>query len=116
MIVGIGIEAVDVERFGRAIERWGERMTNRLFTESELGYCYSKRRPELHLAARFAGKVGLFRALGRHMRFRDVEILNDGDGRPVVKAPGLEGLVPLITISHDGGIAIAQVMIVRGDV
>ncbi len=114
MIYGVGIDAVDVERFRSALERWGDRIRKRLFTESELRYCSIKRRPEVHLAARFAGKVSLFKALGRHLRFGDVEILNDKNGRPFIKARNLYGLKPVITISHDGGISIAQVIIMKG--
>ncbi len=114
MIYGIGLDVVEVSRFRASMERWGRRLLERVFTERELDYCLRKRFPERHLAVRFAGKVSLFKALGRPMRFRDVEIVNDRSGRPVVSVKGLEpGLVPTITLTHENDITLAQVIVER---
>ncbi|MBI5586834.1 MAG: holo-ACP synthase [Deltaproteobacteria bacterium] len=116
MIYGIGIDAVDVSRFRTAMERRGERLLQRLFTQSELDYCMGKKAPEVHLAARFAGKVSFIKAIGRRFDFRDVEITRDPDGRPSVAAKGLEkGFRVNISITHDGGISLAETIVEKSE-
>ena len=63
-VMGLGVDLVLVPRFKKALDRWGERLTRRLFTAEELGYCLSRSRPEIHLAARFAAKEAFLKALG----------------------------------------------------
>lgn len=60
---GVGIDLVDVTRIERALER-RPRLAARLFTESEIEYAGSRRRPARHLAARFAAKEAVVKALG----------------------------------------------------
>ncbi len=67
MVHGIGIEIVSIERFRAAMERRGEKLLHRLFTEGELKFCLGRKRPEVHLSARFAAKRSLFKALGRSL-------------------------------------------------
>jgi len=109
MIYGIGIEVVEVERFGSALKRWGPRLTSRLFTRGELDYCMAHRHPERHLAARFAAKVSLFKALGRYIPYTEVEVVRDADGRPSFHVAGLGGDLTLsLTISHEKALSIAH--------
>ncbi len=116
MIYGIGIDAVDVPRFKSAIDRWGDKFLSRLFTDDELSYCLGKKRPELHLAGRFAAKVSLIKALGRAVRYKDIEIERDNSGRPFLKVDGLEeGLKISISITHDGDLSLAETIIERAD-
>lgn len=118
MILGIGIDIVDIDRFRKAIERWGEPFTKRLFTEDELLYCFKKKRPEVHLAARFAAKEAFFKAIGIRegiRRFRDISILRTDDGKPVLSVPTLPAVVRLhLSISHDSGSCVAQVVAEEG--
>src|SRR3989304_2004762 len=112
MIHGIGIDTVEVSRFAKAMARWGERLERRLFTASELDYCLRQRSPERHLSARFAAKVSFFKALGRAMPYRDVEVVRDASGAPMISAKGLPpGLRVNISISHDGDLSIAEPII-----
>lgn len=60
---GIGIDLVDISRIERALER-RPRLAGRLFTEREIEYARSRRRPARHLAARFAAKEAVVKALG----------------------------------------------------
>lgn len=113
MVRGIGIDIVDVERFGKALSRWGDRLCKRVFTESELEYCYGQRFPERHLAARFAAKVSLFKALGRRISFKDVEVTRGAKG-PGLKVRGLgRGLNLSVTITHDRNLSIAETIMER---
>ena len=112
MIYGIGIDVVDVERFASALKRWGPRLTGRLFTQGELDYCMGHRRPERHLAARFAAKVSLAKALGRSLSCAGVEVMRDAEGRPFFNAPGVgSGLRLNLSISHEGTLSIAQTIV-----
>lgn len=111
MIYGIGIDIVDVPRFKAAMDRRGERFLRRLFTEAELSYCLGRKNPEAHLAARFAGKMSLFKALGRSFSFRDVEIVRDSRGAPHLKSTLLLPYKCSISITHDGNLSIAETIV-----
>jgi holo-[acyl-carrier protein] synthase len=118
MILGIGIDIVDVDRFKGALKRWGTAFTNRLFTEDELSYCLTKKRPEEHLAARFAAKEAFFKAIGKSegiTSFIDVSVFRAKDGKPVLKVPALSDSTRLhLSISHDGASCVAQVVAEEG--
>jgi len=84
MVVGLGVDIVEIERMRTALER-RPRMKERLFSEEERWYCEHKTRPEIHYALRFAAKEAVLKALGSGfsgMRFRDVEVARDAKGRP----------------------------------
>jgi len=113
VIKGLGIEIVEVARFKRALKRWGSPFLRRLFTEGELTYCLSKRRPEPHLAARFAAKISFFKAMGRLMPYQDLEVARDDMGRPSIEFSS-QKIIPLrasLTISHTDETAMAVVLI-----
>lgn len=114
MIHGIGIDIVDIKRFKRAVERWGERFKNRLFTEEELGYCLRQRFPERHLAVRFAAKESVSKAFGKRIPFKDIEIIRGRGGRPSAEVKGIKGGFRFsISLSHDSGIGAAQAVVER---
>lgn len=91
-VIGIGVDAVDIPRIRTAVTRTPSLLA-RLFTERERATCTS-RCGDLRmggLAARFAAKEAVLKAFGGAMpgfRFRDVEVLNDPSGRPVVNLSG----------------------------
>jgi holo-[acyl-carrier protein] synthase len=113
VIVGVGIDVVDVARFTASLERTPG-LADRLFTEREQGL-----RPR-SLAARFAAKEALAKALGapRGLRWTDAEVRTAPDGRPglhvdgtVAAAAGRLGVTNWhVSLSHDGGIATAVVI------
>jgi holo-[acyl-carrier protein] synthase len=113
MIIGIGIDVCDVRRFAEAIERQ-PRMVQRLFTPLEAA------RSVASLAARFAAKEALAKALGAPagMSWPDAEVQSDDGGRPFFVITGTVenrarelgvGTVHL-SLSHDAGIASAMVV------
>lgn len=110
-MIGLGIDIIDVPRFKRALDRWGVTLTARLFTAPELAYCASQRRPEEHFAARFAAKISFVKALGRFVPFKDIEITRDAIGRPSLTLAGSAGMNVALTMSHDGELAVAEVII-----
>ncbi|MCW2606472.1 MAG: ACPS-type phosphopantetheinyl transferase [Frankiales bacterium] len=113
MIVGVGIDVVEVARLARALERT-PRLADRLFTEAEQG------RPVESLAARFAAKEAVAKALGAPggLRWRDAEVVALESGRPVLRLHGgvaeeasAQGISAWhLSLSHDGGLATAVVV------
>ena len=114
MIYGIGIDLVKVKRIAQALERWGERFQNKVFTPGEVRYCLQKKTPSPNFAARFAAKEAFVKALGigirRGVHWKDVEVERGPLGKPVLKIYGraveicqkerIEGL--FLSLTHDG--------------
>ena len=114
MIIGVGIDVVDIERFGESLERTPGLRT-RLFTPDEAT------RPLASLAARFAAKEALAKALGAPvgLHWHDAEIVSESSGRPLFELRGSVraradelgvGSVH-VSLSHDAGISSAVVVL-----
>ena len=120
---GIGVDVVKVERLVESLRRFGERMEKRLFTEGELEYCRRHKNPLPHLAARFAAKEAAFKAIGTGLSggvgWKQAEVIQPGGRVPQLKFTGvaLERFQAMgctsrpLTLSHDGGLALACVVI-----
>jgi len=110
MVLGIGIDIIEIERIKESIEKLGERFLNKIYTKKELDYCSSKANKYQHYAARFAAKEAIYKAISSHYRkgigWHEVEIYNEPNGMPSVKLYGnlktfLGGDMDLkITMSH----------------
>jgi holo-[acyl-carrier protein] synthase len=119
VIVGVGIDVVPVARFAEALSRTPT-LAARLFTDGELTTEAGLPRSAESLAARFAAKEALAKALGAGggMAWTDAEVRTDGDGRPSLTVHGTvaERASALgvtrwhVSLSHDGGIASATVI------
>jgi len=87
-VFGIGIDIEEIQRFEDLTGQWGRRFEQRLFTENEIEYCRQKARPSQHFAARFAAKEAFAKAIGTGwtgaFRWKDVEVRNDANGRPLL--------------------------------
>ena len=87
-ILGIGVDVVDVKRMKAAIDAWGPALVKKMFTETEVAYCKSKKKPHEHFAARFAAKEAVSKAMetgwSGQFRWRDVEVVNEISGAPKV--------------------------------
>ncbi|HOK78075.1 MAG TPA: holo-ACP synthase [Verrucomicrobiota bacterium] len=92
MIVGVGIDLVEVARVARACDRFGDRFLRRLFLEEEIRYCQSFADPSPHLAARFAAKEAVSKAfgtgIGPHLGWQDIEVRRRESGQPYVVLHG----------------------------
>jgi holo-[acyl-carrier protein] synthase len=90
MIYGIGIDIVMTGRIRIAVERWGKRFLDRVFTEREVSYAFSIKDPYLPLAVRFAAKEAFIKAIRSeiHVPLRDVEVMNQDDGSPLLSVKG----------------------------
>lgn len=85
MPVGVGIDLIEIARVERALER-RPRLAERLFTTGELEYARDRARPGRHLAARFAAKEAVIKALGRPLPPREIEVM--GGTPPTIKLHG----------------------------
>ena len=113
MIIGVGIDVVEIARLERALDRTQD-LAGRLFCEREQGL------PMRSLAARFAAKEALAKALGapRGLSWTDAEVVTGPDGRPELKVSGTVADAAArrgvrywhVSLSHDGGFATAVVI------
>lgn len=92
MIVGTGIDLVEVPRVAATIARFGERFLRRVFTEAEIGYCRPKPNAAERFAARFAAKEAALKAIGTGWRqgvaWKEVEVAREPGGRPTIHFHG----------------------------
>ena len=88
MILGIGIDIIEVERIQKSFERFGERFLKRILHPNEISYCLSHRVPGPFLAARFAAKEAISKAfgtgIGAQLGWQDMEIGRKDSGEPFV--------------------------------
>ena len=92
MVLGLGIDIIEIERIKKSIEQYGERFLNKVFTNEEIKYCNSKFNKYQHYAARFAAKEAVYKALAsgwkEGLRWKDIEIQNDASGMPSINPLG----------------------------
>ena len=87
MVLGCGTDLIETERIHHAVAKWNNAFLQRVFTEREIAYSMKRRYYEEHLAARFAAKEAVLKAFGSGFsaaNLKDVEIVNDDNGRPQV--------------------------------
>ncbi|MBD3408579.1 MAG: holo-[acyl-carrier-protein] synthase [Ignavibacteriales bacterium] len=93
MILGVGVDIVEIPRIKESVERFGDRFLRRVFTEAELAYAMGKAARYNHLAARFAAKEAVAKCLPKRstegrMTWKSVEVERDSDGKPSVRLAG----------------------------
>ena len=122
MLEGLGVDLIEVGRIRKACDRWGERFLRRVFTAGERAYCMRKAHPEQSLAARFAAKEAVLKAIGTGLsggiRWTDVEVTNQPGGKPGVRlgeriTRRIGERKVLLTISHTKEFAIAQAILLE---
>lgn len=98
MILGIGIDSVNIERFNQYHEH-SQEMLLKIFSQAEIDYCLSKPQPAVHFAARFATREAFFKAYQGMLHYyqkdhpaslltinKHIEVMHNGNGLPLVKA------------------------------
>ena len=92
MILGTGIDIIEVQRIEAAYKKFGNRFVQRFLRPSELAYCLTHKVPGPFLAARFAGKEAISKAfgtgIGRQLGWQDMEIRRKASGEPYVVLHG----------------------------
>lgn len=123
MIIGVGIDLVDIQRVRDSLERWGERWTEKIFTQNEIRICGSGPDPARRYAARFAAKEAVFKAAGmpagakffpRHI---EIETLENGSAGLVAhkevkdRIDGYGKCAVHISMTHEKNMAAAVAVI-----
>jgi len=117
-VLGIGVDAVDVDRFRKVLSR-RPHLSQRLFTSGEQEYAARAADPALRLAARFAAKEAALKALGVGLgaaRFCDIEVIRSTDGAPLLSLHGEAALLASkagitqwhLSLTHTSSVAVAS--------
>jgi holo-[acyl-carrier protein] synthase len=118
IIIGTGVDITEVKRLRQAVEKWGQEFLDRVFTQEELENAKTRGSLYQHLAGRFAAKEAVFKALGdKELGWKDVQILNDKEGRPrcvLLNGKGRKINVH-VSISHVKNYAVANAVIIQKD-
>lgn len=119
MIIGIGVDIIEIERIRAALEnpKTGERFRQRVFTAGEIAYCGRRRLAHESYAARFAAKEATIKVLGEAVGWREIEVVRT-DGPPTVRlhekarerADALGIARVFLSLSHTADLAIAYVV------
>jgi holo-[acyl-carrier protein] synthase len=123
-VVGLGVDVVDMERFRTVLAR-RPRLAERVFTEGERRYAFSKADPVPRLAARFAAKEATMKALGVGLgafKFGDAEVVRAPSGEPSIRLGGQALVLAekrgaarlLLTMTHSDLVAVAFVVAESG--
>lgn len=113
MPLGIGVDIESIDRFDKLNLSDDNAFLEKVFTKNELAYCFSCSAAASHLAARYAGKEAVIKALSKFnmgpVSYRDIEIVHNSCGAPLVKLNknGFEVVKMEISLSHSGDKAIA---------
>lgn len=123
MIVGIGVDLVEMERIERLVAEYGEKFAARVLTQGEMDAYRLSSRPIAYLASRFAAKEALSKALGTGLRhpvtLHSISVVSDGIGRPELRFHAelpsyleLRGVGQAhLSLAHEHGMACAMVVL-----
>jgi holo-[acyl-carrier protein] synthase len=123
MIVGSGIDLVEIARIQQSMERYGKRFLDRVYTAAEQAYCMRKRNAAESLAARFAAKEAGAKALGtgisHGVSWLEIEVIREPGGRPTIRFHGRAGELAgrmgvaqiALSITHTDTLSMASVVL-----
>lgn len=123
MILGSGIDLVEIVRIQQSVERFGQRFLDRVFTSGEQAYCMRKRNAAESLAARFAAKEAAAKALGtgisRGVHWLEIEVIREPGGRPGIRFHGRAAEVAsrlgvahtALSLTHTATLSMASVVV-----
>jgi holo-[acyl-carrier protein] synthase len=126
MIVGSGIDLVEIDRIQHSVDRFGTRFLNKVYTSAEQAYCLRKRNSAESLAARFAAKEAGAKALGTGMShgvtWLEIEVVREPGGRPTLRFHGraaerahhLNARHVALSLTHTASLAMASVVLEGG--
>ena len=127
MISGTGIDIIEISRIKNAVRRWKDSFLRRIFTENEINYSQARKFSYQHLAARFAAKEAVLKAIGdssiHRINLREVEVLNNESGKPYIRLSGEAKKIKekkkisdiIISMSHTHKLAVANAILIKND-
>lgn len=93
MVVGVGVDLIEIERVKQAYLRHGRRFIDRLFTPAEAAYCLKKKDPYPSLSGRFAAKEAVIKAFGHgfggRWKWTHIEVAREWSGKPTLRFTGI---------------------------
>jgi holo-[acyl-carrier protein] synthase len=122
MLIGTGVDLIEIERIAQSIERYGDRFLRRIFTDHEIEYCGRKRSSAESFAARFAAKEAGAKALGtgisKGVTWNEFQVEREPGGRPTLQLRGRAALLATelgvrtisLSLTHTATLAMASVM------
>lgn len=122
MLIGTGVDLIEVERIAHSIERYGERFLHRVYTDHEIAYCTRRRSSGESFAARFAAKEAAAKALGtgisRGVTWNEFQVGRHSGGRPILELSGRAAQLARqlgvktisLSLTHTASLAMATVM------
>jgi holo-[acyl-carrier protein] synthase len=119
-IKGIGVDVVDVKRMKKVLREQGDHFLSKVFSDMEVTYCRTKKKPYIHFAARFAAKEAVAKAMRTGwsgvFHWRDIEVVNDQSGAPHIilcrdVARALELYNVHLSLSHSDNTVVAFVVL-----
>ena len=125
MIVGHGIDIVEVKRVRIMLRKFGKRFLDKIFTPSEQSYCNSKANPSVHFSSRFAAKEACLKALqtgfSQGMYFKDISVEIKASGAPFLKLTGqvlrkakkMGAKHFFVSLSDESSLAMASVILTK---
>jgi len=123
MIVGSGVDMIEIERIAETLARYGDRFCRRVYLPEEIRYCRSKKNAAESFAARFAAKEAGAKALGTGIHsgvtWRDIEVVRTSSGRPTLLFHGRAAAIArrlgvrnvVISLTHSRSDALAHVVL-----
>jgi holo-[acyl-carrier protein] synthase len=123
MIVGSGVDMIEIARIAEVLARYGDRFCQRIYLPGEIRYCRSKKNGAESFAARFAAKEAAAKALGTGIQhgvaWRDIEVVRAPSGRPTLLFHGRAAAIAgelgvrnaVISLTHSRTQALAQVLL-----
>lgn len=127
MVIGLGTDIVEISRIAQMIERHGDSFLKRVYTDNEIAHCQQRKHSSEAFAGRWAAKEAVMKVLGtgfvRGIGWKDIEVISEVSGKPVVLISGGAGEHAekigideiLVTISHCKAYATATAIGLRDD-
>lgn len=119
-ILGIGVDVVDVQRMKDVLEKQGKVFLDKVFSDMEVTYCKTRKKPYIHFGARFAAKEAVAKAMrtgwSGAFHWRDIEVVNDQSGAPHILlsrgvAKALDQCIVHLSLSHTDSTVVAFVLL-----
>jgi holo-[acyl-carrier protein] synthase len=125
MIIGIGIDIIEISRIKKSIEKFGDHFLEKIFTPGEIEYCLAKANKYQHFAARFSAKEAVAKAMStgwnNEFSWQNIEVFNEPTGMPYVKLTGklesflADGKELKISMSHSQDYTTCVAIIYKSD-
>lgn len=127
MIIGAGIDIVEIDRFKKTVKKYGSSFLKKIFTNDEISYSRKRRFSDQHFAARFATKEAVLKAFGDEpgtiRKWTDIEVSNDKNGKPMVSFHGSAEKLRkrkniskvIVSMAHSRNHAVANAILIGGE-